>query len=146
MASSSVFDVAKYILQKNGSMSTWKLQKLCYYSQAWSLAWTETPLFDEEFEAWMNGPVCRELFYAHKGKFVVNEHDLKKGEPSNLNDDQKETIDIILRDYGTMQPFELRELSHSEKPWRDARGGLREDASCNTIIPKTAMGSFYGGL
>ena len=40
----SVFDVAKYILQKSGSMSTWKLQKLCYYSQAWSLAWTEAPI------------------------------------------------------------------------------------------------------
>ena len=142
----SVFDVAKYILQKKGSMSTWKLQKLCYYSQAWSLAWTETPLFDEEFEAWMNGPVCRELFYAHQGKFVVNEHDFKKGDPDNLDNDQKETIDIVLRDYGSMEPFELRELSHSESPWLNARGGLPEGACCNTIISKDAMGSFYGGL
>ena len=55
----SVFDVAKYILNNKGRMSTWKLQKLCYYSQAWSLAWTETPLFEEDFEAWKNGPVCR---------------------------------------------------------------------------------------
>lgn len=37
----AVFDVAKYILEKQGRMSTWKLQKLCYYSQAWSLAWTD---------------------------------------------------------------------------------------------------------
>ena len=41
-----VFDVAKYILTKQGMMSTWKLQKLCYYAQAWSLAWTgENPFF-----------------------------------------------------------------------------------------------------
>ena len=45
----SVFDVAKYILKQAGEMSTWKLQKLCYYSQAWSLAWTEHELFSEEF-------------------------------------------------------------------------------------------------
>ena len=30
----TVFDVAKYILKKQGKMSTWKLQKLCYYAQA----------------------------------------------------------------------------------------------------------------
>ncbi len=33
----SIFDVAKYILNKAGAMCTWKLQKLCYYSQAWSM-------------------------------------------------------------------------------------------------------------
>lgn len=47
----AIFDVAKYILTKSKRMSTWKLQKLCYYSQAWHLAWTERPLFDEDFEA-----------------------------------------------------------------------------------------------
>ena len=46
----NVFDVAKYILQRTGKISTWKLQKLCYYSQAWTLAWTGKPLFEEEFD------------------------------------------------------------------------------------------------
>ena len=41
----TVFDVAKYILHKKKKLSTWKLQKLCYYAQAWSIAWTEHPLF-----------------------------------------------------------------------------------------------------
>ena len=35
----SVYDVAAYILEKQGAMTTWKLQKLVYYSQAWSLVW-----------------------------------------------------------------------------------------------------------
>ena len=42
----SVFDVAAYILEKQGEMTTLKLQKLVYYSQAWSLVWDEKPLFD----------------------------------------------------------------------------------------------------
>ncbi len=41
-----------------------KLQKLCYYCQAWYLAWNNEPLFDEEFEAWASGPVCKELYDA----------------------------------------------------------------------------------
>mgnify|MGYP001247259517 CR=1 FL=1 len=39
----SVFDVASYILQKQGPMTTMKLQKLVYYCQAWSLVWNEEP-------------------------------------------------------------------------------------------------------
>lgn len=45
----NVFDTAKYILEKSGKMSTMKLQKLCYYSQAWALVWDDAPLFDEDF-------------------------------------------------------------------------------------------------
>lgn len=44
----NIFDTAKYILEKSGSMSTMKLQKLCYYSQAWSLVWDDSPLFEED--------------------------------------------------------------------------------------------------
>ena len=67
----TVFDIAKYILHQRGQMSTMKLQKLCYYAQAWSLVWDDTPLFDEDFSAWRNGPVCEPLFYATKGMFSV---------------------------------------------------------------------------
>ena len=56
----NVFDTAKYILEQSGSMSTMKLQKLCYYSQAWSLVWDDSPLFDEDFQAWAN-------FSKHRG-------------------------------------------------------------------------------
>ena len=142
----TVFDVAKYILHTKGRMSTWALQKLCYYSQAWALAWTGKPLFDEDFEAWSNGPVCPALFHEHKGKFMVSEDDLSKGDIVNVTGDEKDTIDTVLRDYGDMQPFELRELSHREAPWRDARRGLPDGEPCQNVITKEAMGSYYGSL
>ena len=41
----TVFDVAAYILAKRGEMTAWKLQKLVYYSQAWSLVWDQRPIF-----------------------------------------------------------------------------------------------------
>ncbi len=40
-------DVATYILDREGEMSAMKLQKLVYYSQAWSLVWDDRPLFDD---------------------------------------------------------------------------------------------------
>ena len=142
----NVFDVAKYILQKQGAMSTWKLQKLCYYSQAWQLAWTGKPLFEEEFEAWTNGPVCRELFNAHRGSFWIDEAMIDKGDPSNLNADEQETIDIVLHGYGDREPYDLREQTHSEPPWKDARVGLPDSAPSQRIISKDSMGSYYGSL
>ena len=38
-------DVAAYILRKQGAMPAMKLQKLAYYSQAWSLVWDDESLF-----------------------------------------------------------------------------------------------------
>jgi len=58
----SVFDVAKYILEKQGPMSIGKLHKLLYYCQAWSLVWDEKPIFDSRIEAWISGPVVREIY------------------------------------------------------------------------------------
>lgn len=142
----TIFDVAKYILYKLDEISTWKLQKLCYYAQAWEIAWTQSPIFREDFEAWANGPVCPELFRVHKGKYIVDENDIPFGNPDNLTDGQKEDIDIVLRDYGYMEPYELRELSHFEKPWIAARGSLPEGAKCNNVISKESMGEYYGSL
>lgn len=53
----NVFDVAQYIVNKTGRISSIKLQKLVYYSKAWSLVWDDDPLFTEEVQAWAHGPV-----------------------------------------------------------------------------------------
>lgn len=144
----SVFDVARYILQKCGPMSTWKLQKLCYYSQAWSLAWTGRPIFQENFQAWSNGPVCPDLFYRHKGLFIVSLSDILKSNEDDLalDSSQIETIDKVIEEYGSMEPYELREQTHAERPWKEARGGLPDGEPSNVIISKNVMGEYYGSL
>lgn len=47
----TVHDVAAYILAKHGPMTAMKLEKLVYYSQAWSLVWDDKPLFRSKIEA-----------------------------------------------------------------------------------------------
>jgi hypothetical protein len=42
-AMTTACDVAAYILMKSRPMTAWTLQKLVYYSQAWSLVWDERP-------------------------------------------------------------------------------------------------------
>jgi len=142
----TIFDVAKYILEKCGRMSTWKLQKLCYYSQAWALAWEGEPLFNEDFEAWSNGPVCPELFREHQGKYSVGIADLKVGNSDALTANEKDDIDVVLKDYGNMEAYDLRAQTHMEAPWINARHGIPEGQRGHEKIGKGAMGEYYGSL
>lgn len=141
----NIFDTAKYILEKSGSMSTMKLQKLCYYAQAWSLVWDDEPLFEEDFEAWANGPVCRELFYKTQGQYSVSAEN-ETGGDGDLSDEQKDTIDHVLEHYGERNAQWLSQLTHMEEPWKQARNGVPDDVGCDNIITKESMAIYYGGL
>ena len=141
----NIFDTAKYILERSGSMSTMKLQKLCYYSQAWSLVWDDSPLFEEDFQAWENGPVCPELFFKTQGKYKVSASD-ESGGNGDLSDNQKDTIDRVLAHYGGHDAQWLSQLTHMEEPWIKAREGMPAGARCTNIIIKESMALYYGGL
>lgn len=141
----NIFDVAKYILEKRGTMSTMKLQKLCYYAQAQALVWDDEPLFDEEFEAWANGPVCRELFLKTQGRYSVSAED-ETGGNGDLTEDEKDTIDKVLEHYGEHNAQWLSQLTHMEEPWNNARIGVPAGVGCNRIITKESMALYYGGI
>ncbi len=142
----NVFDVASYILNKLGNISTMKLQKLVYYCQAWSLVWDEEPLFPESIKAWANGPVVGELFFQLKGLFTVNENDLLIGNYKKLNEVQIETIDAVIEHYGDKSAQWLITLSHMEDPWKNAREGLQDGIRSNRIIALEDMASYYSSL
>ena len=140
-----VFDTARYILEKLGPMSTMKLQKLCYYSQAWSLVWDDTELFSEEFEAWANGPVCKELYEATRGMFTVTAKD-EPGDSNNLSENQKDSINLVLDYYAKHNAQWLSQLTHMEDPWLQARVNVPAGESSSNIITKESMALYYGGL
>ncbi len=145
-----VKDVARYILdklfEKNGSSITaWKLQKLVYYCQAWSLVWDERLLFREEIEAWADGPVCRALFELHKGRMNLGPEDIE-GNPLLLDDKARETIDGVLDFYGDKTGNYLRELTHLERPWKETRGDTIPGYRSSAVITPELMREYYGGL
>ncbi|MBX7259669.1 MAG: DUF4065 domain-containing protein [Candidatus Hydrogenedentes bacterium] len=137
-------DVAAFILQRKGPMTAMKLQKLVYYSQAWSLAWDDAPLFDEVIEAWANGPVVPELFDVHRGQYTVR--DWPKGNPSSLSQVQLETINAVLDFYGDKNSRWLSDLTHNEDPWKDARKGLSPNDRGSSVITHDAMAWYYQSL
>lgn len=145
MPKTTIFDVAEYILSKSGTITAMKLEKLCYYSQAWSLVWDESPLFGEEFQAWANGPVCPELYARHRGEFNVKPGEFH-GDPGVLDQSQRDTVDAVLGYYGTLSAYELSTLTHREAPWKDARGDIGPGQRSNNVISVASMAEYYGSL
>ncbi len=142
----TVHDVAAYVLEKSGQMSAFKLQKLCYYAQAWHLAFYDRPLYPEVTEAWANGPVSPALYNQHRGRFTVAARDLSRGDSNCVPPAEKAHIDQVLKAYGDWAPHRLVELTHHEDPWRDARGDLPPLARSTTEITHEAMTKFYRAL
>ena len=111
-----------------------------------SLVWDDVPLFENDFEAWAKGSVCRELFNAHKGMFMLPDSKFLepyKPDVSNLKPEQIETINAVVDSLIDLPPYRLSDMVHQEKPWKDARGDCPIGARCENIIPKTAIQEYY---
>lgn len=139
-------DVAAYILATKGEMSAMKLQKLVYYSQAWSLAWDEAPLFEEEVQAWAGGPVIPALYEKHRSRFKVSAGLFSNSTP--LSPEEKDTVDRVLDFYGDKTAQWLSDLTHMERPWMDARARAGADIgqNCQETITLADMAEYYSGL
>lgn len=141
----AVNSVAKYILEKLRGTTHMKLQKLLYYSQAWSLVWDERPLFSARIEAWANGPVVPSIYAHLRGQFNVSP-DAFRAKSDTPTKSEQETIDGVLAYYGDKNSQWLSDLSHMERPWQNARKGLGPGERGSNDISHADMAEYYGSL
>lgn len=140
----TIADVARYILDRFGQMTTMKLQKLCYYTQAWHLASFKSPIFSADFAAWDNGPVSRELYDLHRGKYSIASEEI----PGNgeLPEAKKAFIESIVGAYIRFSGDELSSITHLEDPWKRAIEESKNSGSSNVLISKLSIQDFYASL
>jgi uncharacterized phage-associated protein len=121
------FDVANYLLSQvdedaGDLISNMKLQKLVYYAQGYHLALFDRPLFEETIEAWAHGPVVPELYRAFK-KFGNSGIPIPQDvDFSNLDENTKDFLNEIYIVLGQFSAWKLRNMTHSEPPWKDVQG------------------------
>lgn len=141
-------DVADWFILK-GDISNKKVQKLCYYAQAWSLALLNAPIAtDAKFQAWVHGPVNKTLWNRFKefgwGTFVLAEpKKVKEKLETIFNDAQKNILESVWETYGSFTADELEALTHKETPWLEKREGLGKFESCTRIISEKTMRNYY---
>lgn len=140
----SVFEVANWFLLKE-SMTHKKLQKLCYYAQAWFYTLRDMRLMDTTFEAWVHGPVSPVLYDKFK---AFGYHNIKlAGEyVSRIEEDDVELLESVWKTYGDHTGNALEALSHSEQPWIEARVGYAPNERCNIPISVATMKKYYASI
>lgn len=136
---SSVFDVANYFLLLDDNndgegISNLKLQKLCYYAQGFHLAIFNTPLFNEEIEAWAHGPVVPELY--HRFKVFGGSSITPESYPICLTHQQRQLIEEVYTVFGQYSAWKLRNMTHDEPTWANHERYA-------DIIPKHEMQEYF---
>jgi uncharacterized phage-associated protein len=138
-----IISVANYALDLLESVSTMKLQKIVYYSQALHLVKYDEPIFDDDFEAWVNGPVAPKLFNAHRGRFVIEKGFFGSEKCSQLSEVSRSCVDHVYTCLKNETGAALSELTHSEDPWKKARKNCRPNERSQEIITKASIKDYY---
>jgi len=118
-------DVARYFLaivceEEGDFITNLKLQKLLYYAQGFHLAILGSRLFDEEIYRWMHGPVVPEIYRAFK-EYGAGPIACPKEALSQLPDETRQVLDEVFAVYGQFTAWTLRNMTHTEPPYCEAR-------------------------
>lgn len=119
-------------------ISNLKLQKLVYYAQGFHLAMFDSPLFENDIEAWMHGPVVPELYHQFKecGRNPIPAP-LDLDIPAIFNPEQIDLIAEVQETFGQFSAWQLRNMTHEEKPWMDHKDKTERK------IPKEEMREYF---
>lgn len=146
--------VADYVILRLNSdekvnLINLKLQKLLYYLQAWSLGINQKPFLTCSFEAWVHGPVSRELYDRFKSShslysFITVSDVVNENPETAIEQDDIEFINYILDNYAGYSGAEMESMTHKEAPWLEARRGYAPMQSCDNTISEETMQNYYG--
>lgn len=140
----SAADVARYLLEKKGTLTGFQLQKLLYYCQAWSLVIDREPLFSDEIKAYEHGPAVPNVSMQHKRMRYVHPYDID-GDASAVSEANAALIDAVLAAYDNMTGEELEALSHDESPWICCYN-MSTGVNSSATITHDSMVSYYSKL
>ena len=139
--------VIAYIFSALHEVTPLTLQKLLYYIQGNYAAIYDKPLFDAPCEAWVHGPVYRNVYNLFRD-FKYNPIDDDRFVPLKesalpLTPEAKEVVDRVLDTFGMYSGKVLESITHKETPWLDARKGFLPDETSHAEISLDAMKSYF---
>lgn len=140
----SAEQVARYLvhLSAHGEivpLTQMHVHKLLYYVQLASLASRGRVMFAEPIRAWRHGPVVASLYRTFKsfGKGPIPASE-GRDDPAISHDDRM-VIDAEWRRKRRYSAKGLRDMTHSEAPWREAWGARAHDGRGHDVISVAAM-------
>ena len=107
----------RYMKEYGERIDEMKLHKLLYLTQRECLIQTGEPMFEATFHAWKYGPVLPEIRQLYKADA------LKRELPKEQEEQYKEVLDVIFKEFAHKRAFVLSNLTHGDYSWRHAREG-----------------------
>lgn len=136
--------VAEYIIKTCQEITPLALQKILYYAQAFHMAFFGENLFQDDCEAWVNGPVYANIYNKYKS-FGSSNIDVEVIDDVDeiIDEEKRELIDIIIKCFGYYNGKALAQMTHYEAPWIKSRRGLPINEKSHRIILKEDIEEYF---
>lgn len=136
--------VVNYLLCECEDITPLALQKILYYVQGFYYAFLNKFIFEENCEAWVHGPVFRDIYFKYREyRFdPINDYcDME--EDLNLAVSEKVIIDSVIKNLSCYSGKILEAFTHAETPWLTTRGDLPALASTDREIDKQLIADYF---
>ena len=145
--SDKMLRVISYVFERLEEVTPLMLQKLLYFIQGISYALNKRPMFYENCQAWVHGPVYPEVYDMFRdfkynpiedARFAIFE-----GTEDALTEEECRVIDLVVDTFGEYSGKVLERITHKELPWKLARKGYADTIPSNETILKENIEKYY---
>lgn len=149
----TALQIAKYFILKakretqDKELTPLKLQKILYYAQGWYLANYGKPLFTDDIQAWKFGPAIYAIYKEYE-KYANTEitEEVSESDISVIDSNDQKFLDVVYDAYKQYSATDLINSTHSEKPWRLTRNGIKSGDSSESIISLQVIKDYFTEL
>ncbi len=142
-ATAKINIVGDYLLYRCEDITPLALQKLLYYIQGFYYAFANRFIFEEECEAWVHGPVYRDIYFKYREYRYDPISNSYTADDSNLAVSEKAIIDSVIKNLSCYSGKILEAFTHAETPWLSTRADLPALATTNMKIDKKLIGDYF---
>ena len=145
--SDKMIRVISYVFEKLEEVTPLALQKLLYFIQGESYALNGKPMFYENCQARVHGPVYPEVYDIFRdfkynpiedARFVMFESVEDK-----LTEEERRVIDLVVNTFGEYGGKVLERITHEELPWKLARKRYADNIPSNEPITMESIEAYY---
>lgn len=138
--------VVKYLLSQCRDITPLSLQKALYYVQGFNYAFFGRFLFKEDCEAWIHGPVYRDIYRRYSSYCYDPIDSIDEPDISIMSAEEKVLLDSVVKHICCYSGKTLESFTHIETPWISTRGNLPAEASTDRVIPKQIIGEYFSSV
>lgn len=147
ISSNKKIDLAiEYLLNQCEDITPLALQKALYYIQGFYYAFYNTFIFSEECEAWVHGPVYRDIYFRYRDYKFDPIKGKDEFDSTVFSSSEKAILDSVIKNICCYSGKILERFTHSEQPWLTTRGELSECASSVRTIQKEQIGNYFSAV